>query len=741
MRRRSLTRHALMVSTLLSAPLPALAQPAALTAASGMPAAQRNDPVTFTADQVEYDRDNALVIARGHVEAWQNDHVMRADTITFNRNSGVAAANGNVVLLEPDGQVVFADYAEMKDNMRNGILKDMRALLAENGRLAANGMRRTEGLLNELSRVVYSTCNLCQDDPNKPPLWQIRAASAVQDLEHKKIEYQDAVLQMYGVPVGYFPFLAHPDPSVKRQSGLMPPWFGNSSRLGVFFAEPYYWAIDDHSDATFTPMMTTRAGPDLDIEYRRRFNNGTLLMNGSVGYVDRSLQGTFATRGQFSYDDTWRWGFDINRASSVNYLRDFHVGLGLVGDTNQLPSQVYLEGFGLGAYSRVETRFYQGMSGTIATSRLPIVLPRYQYSYMGRQDSLGGRLSFDAGAFNVYRTDGTGTRRASLSMNYDRPFTGRFGDLWKVTLHGDAAGYDVSQFDQQPNFVYQRHNTDSGRALPQLGVNVRWPFARESGSWGTQVIEPMLQVIVAPQAGDSQAFRYPNEDSLDLEFSDANLFGFNRFGGIDRLEGGQRANAALHGAWFLGGTTFDGMIGQSYRTTKDNLFPALSGLRDQVSDIVARGTLSPTHWLDLIYRTRLDKRSLEPRMVDTIASVGVPKFRVNAGYIHSTNNPYLLYDQAQPLPLNSPYYRPRNEVSLGLSSDWGKYRFTGFARRDMTDSRMVAIGSDAIYEDECFILDFRFYRRYTTINNDHGSTTLLVQFTFKTIGQFGYRAI
>ena len=163
------------------------------------------------------------MIAQGHVEAWQNDHVLRADQITFDRNTGVAAAKGNVVLLEPDGQVLFADYAELTQDMKNGVLRDMRAILAENGRLAANGARRTDGQINELSRVVYSTCNLCAKDPTRAPLWQIRALSAVQDLEHKKIEYQDAVMEMYGIPVGYMPYFWHADPSVKRASGLADP--------------------------------------------------------------------------------------------------------------------------------------------------------------------------------------------------------------------------------------------------------------------------------------------------------------------------------------------------------------------------------------------------------------------------------------------------------------------------------------------------------------------------------------
>lgn len=733
---------ACLLVLLLLPPAPASAQLGALTTLGSNPQPSRKEPVTFSADQVQYDQQNNLVIATGHVEAWQNDHVMRADKIVFDRNTGTAAATGHVVLLEPDGEVIFADYAEMTQDMNVGVLKDMRALLAQNGKLAANGARRTAGKINELSRVVYSACNLCKKDPTKPPLWQITASAGVQDLEHKRIEYDDAVLQMYGWPVAYFPYISAPDPSVKRASGLLMPWIGNSSELGVFIAQPYYWVIDDQSDATFTPVMTTKEGPQLNVEYRRRFNNGYVLLETSAGYIDNAPQGTIATKGQFDYDDTWRWGFDINRASSSDYVRDFRFGNGYNLDPNLLSSQIYGEGFGEGAYARLDARMYQGLSSVIVDSKLPLVLPRYQYSYFGQPDAWGGRFSLDAGAFNVIRSDGTNTRRTSLTVNWERPFVGALGDLWKVTLHGDAAAYDASGFDEQPS--YGTHSmVETARALPQMAVDFRWPFMRDSGAWGTQVVEPMLQLVVAPQTGSGQINKYPNEDSLDVEFTDANLFGFNRFPGIDRLEGGVRLNAALHGTWYLGGTTFDGFIGQSYRDDKDNLFPEYTGLHNQVSDIVARATFSPATWLDLTYRTRLDAQTLATHMVDTVASVGVPKFRLNLGYLYTTYDPYTLFDTTPPpTPATDPsFFQARDEVSLGATSNWGAYRFNAYARRDLTTNQMVAVGADAIYEDECFIFDLKFFRRYTSINGDNGSTALLLLFTFKTIGQFGYRAI
>jgi len=732
------TLACLLVLALAGAP-PATAQLGGLAATSQQPVSS-SDPVTFTADEVEYDRDNALVIARGRVEAWQNDRVLRADRITFDRNTGVAAAIGNVVFMEPDGQVVFADYAELTRNMREGVMKEMRALLPENGRLAATGMRRTDGVINELARVVYSTCDLCSKDPSRAPLWQVRANSAVQDLEHKVIEYHDATLQMWGVPVAYAPYFWHPDPSVKRASGLLPPAMGVGSRVGVFYSQPYYWVIDDQSDVTIIPTVTSRSGPDLNVEYRRRFNSGTLFFNPSIGYADNAVQGAIATRGQFSIDDTWRWGFDINRASSVRYLLNFNRSASFAGNLNLLASQIFAEGFGRGAYARVDAKAYQTLNIAQSSSRLPLVLPRVQYSYFGLPDGLGGRTMVSMDAFNVMRADGATTRRGRLSLTWERPFTGRFGDLWTVALHNDVVAYDAVHVNSQPTFG-QAGRISTARSLPQAAVTVRWPFARNSGSWGTQVIEPIAQLVVAPQAGDSQRVRYPNEDSLDFEFSDANLFGFNRFPGVDRQEGGVRANVAMRGSWYLSGTTFDALVGQSYRTTRSTIFPSESGLRDQVSDIVARGTFTPNRYLDLTYRTRLDKRNFATRMAEATTSFGVKEFRTTMGYFYSSYNPYSFYDQVAPPPIGSDFYRARNEVIGAVSSDWGRFRVQGFARHDLSRKRMVAYGADLIYEDECFIFDLRVYRRNTSLNNDNGSTTVLLLFTFKTLGEVGYRAL
>ncbi len=222
---------------------------------------------------------------------------------------------------------------------------------------------------------------------------------------------------------------------------------------------------------------------------------------------------------------------------------------------------------------------------------------------------------------------------------------------------------------------------------------------RDGGSTGTQIIEPIAQVIAAPNAGAFLHRNIPNEDSLDFEFTDANLFSLNRFPGIDRFEGGLRANVGLHAAWTVGSTNIDTLVGQSYREHLDKSLPLISGLDHHVSDVVARATITPASWFDLTARTRVDPRNGDIRFGDVVASAGTPLFRPTLGYLYSSTNPYFLFDQ-------SPASRAADRLPGQLLRAAGRgharrqhpvrpYKLSGYVRRDLTLSKIVSIGTHA----------------------------------------------
>src|SRR5437588_8586827 len=223
----------LAVLGLLCAAAPALAQ-----LAVGGHRQDRNAPVVFQADEVQYDEQLSLTVAKGHVEISQGGEVLLADTVSYNQRSDTVSASGHVSLLMPTGEVIFADFMELRDSMNNAFAQNVRMLLSDRSRLVANAARRINGNRLELRRGVYSPCDLCKSDPTRPPAWQLKAREASNDKELKLIEFRDVTLAVDGWPVFYTPYLSEPEPSVKRASGFLMPTFGNSNNVGFQLAVP-----------------------------------------------------------------------------------------------------------------------------------------------------------------------------------------------------------------------------------------------------------------------------------------------------------------------------------------------------------------------------------------------------------------------------------------------------------------------------------------------------------------------
>jgi LPS-assembly protein len=684
-----------------------------------------NEPVTFLADRVTYDKINGIVTASGHVQAWQNDHYLAADSVTFDRNTDVAAGHGHVVIIEPTGEIIFGDYAEVSQGMKNGIITGMRAYLAQNGKLAANGARRTEGKLNEMSRAVYSACDLCKLDPLRAPEWQIRGDHATEDLEHKRIEYSDAWIDVFGYPVFWLPYMSQTDPSVKRQSGLLIPSFGvDNNHLGAFFTVPYYWVLDDASDLTTTPEISSQQGGDFAAEYRRWFNEGRIDFTGAFGRDSNELSAYLFGTAAFSWDDTWRYGANVALANNAVFLRDYNVTTAVY---NYLQTTAYIEGFGVGSYSKLDASIFQGLNATVQQNTLPYVLPRYSYSFFSQPVFLGGRFTFDTMAWDVLRQVGTSDRRLAARAAWDRPFSGLLGEQYQFTASVAGAAYEANQLSSQPTYG-------------EVGV---------STAAHVQVIEPIVQLIGAPQSGNSLHDRLPNEDSLDYEFTDTTLFSQNRFGGYDRFDGGERANFALHGNWtFKGGQVLDGIIGASAIEHIDqNLYPQFQPWdgfekRKHISDVVGRASLMVNKWVSLTARARIDQYNGDVRFGEAVASVGPPIAHMTLGYFYAATNPYSIYlnDYFVPntlVPTNAnaaAFFTPRSDVGVGVGTKSSHFTASVDAHANVQTDQLDTLNAHLRWEDECTALDFLFQQRYTSILGDSGSTTILFTITLKTVG-------
>lgn len=595
-------------------------------------------PTYLSADQVQYDRNLGVVRASGHVELTREGRILLADTITYNERTDIVVASGNVSLLEPSGDVLFADYAELRDGMRNGFIRAVRVLLADNSRFAADDAQREDGNKTVLSRAVYSPCNLCPTDPTRAPLWQVKAVRVIHNQEAQRVEYKDAVFEIMGIPAAYTPYFSHPDPTVKRQSGLLPATITSSDFFGIKAQTPYFWAIGPDRDATITPQFSVEQGWQLAAEYRQRLASGEFHIDGSytpgselggtTGRVgNNNGRGHIRSLGRFRASDSSRLGFNLFRASDETYLRRYEIP---GGNVNSLTSRAFYEKINDRNFASANAYVWQSMIVGERQGALPYALPMLTYSHAGEPDLWGGRLGVEAGLLSLYREDGEDVRRASLSGNWQRTHYAAAGDVYTLTAQLRGEGYWVNEGNDPANPQTARDSSITGRVQPLAAFDWRFPFVRGEGST-RQLIEPVVSLVATPYGGNSPSI--PNEDSQLIEFDETNLFGLSRFPGLDRYDGGPRANIGLRtGIFGTGGRFAELLVGQSLRARKDDTFPTGSGLTREQSDYVGRLSMSPVPHVTLTDRVRLDQSSVGLRRHEIIASLGPPAINVSVSY-------------------------------------------------------------------------------------------------------------
>ena len=175
------------------------------------------------ADQVTYDFDNEVVTAAGNVQIYYGGFVLDAATVTYDQKSGRLIASGGVRLLEPGGNIVTTERLDMTDDFRDAFVSSLNVITTDDARFTAQTAERRDGNLTIFHKGIYTACEPCLEHPDRPPLWQIKAARIIHNEAEQTVYYEDARLEFFGVPIAYTPIFFHPDPTVRRKTGFLTP--------------------------------------------------------------------------------------------------------------------------------------------------------------------------------------------------------------------------------------------------------------------------------------------------------------------------------------------------------------------------------------------------------------------------------------------------------------------------------------------------------------------------------------
>lgn len=717
-----------VAASLLAVLLPLFAADPASAQDGTVPSDEAMDQAVISADEITYDESLNAVFATGNVEIAYGERIMLADSIRYDRDDDSVIAAGNIVMLEPTGETLFAEYVELEDELKSGVIENIRILLSDDSRFAANGARRIDGRKTVMRKAVYSPCEICAEDPERPPLWQLKASTIIHDQESHNIVYNNAWMELFGIPVFYTPFLTHPDPTVERRTGLLAPEVGTSVVFGGYARIPLYIAFNDSIDMTVEPIITSKEPPILALEYRQRFNRGQVDFSGSATKADRETgdeanptieqdltRGHIFANGLFAIDEHWRTGFDYRRASDPTYL-DRYDFFGEYGET--LESKAFIEGFHGRTYTAGNIFGYQDLKFTDVEEE-PLILPSIVHNYLSEADSTGGRWSFDANLRSTVRDSGQDTRRLSFKSGYSIPFISDYGLATTLSASLRVDGYHMDQVEVDGEL---ENNVVESRVIPRAAVEMRYPFVR--GRTGSlEVIEPIVAFIAAPNNGNPEAI--PDEDSVVVELDDTNLFSEDQIPGLDRVDTGQRAVYGVKaGIYGESGGRATGFFGQTFRLEDVDGLGNVDDLRQGWSDYVGRLLVSPNKYMDLLYRFRLAEDDFSLRRGETSVGLGPPSLRLVGDHI------YIAAEASNGL------YPDREEVSAELSSQLTDFwSIAANTRRDLTsDGGPIEHGARITYEDECFRLGLKFRRDFTSSVDVEEETKFSIEVVFKNLG-------
>ncbi len=697
-----------------------------------------SSPVDLQADKLVHDDNGQSVTAIGDVVLTQDGRTVRADKIVYNVNIDKVIASGNVVFTEINGDKHYANSAEFNNALKDGFVEGLKTFLVDGSRFKASNANHISGNKTVMKNAYYTPCEECKEHPDSTPLWQIRASKVEHDKQEKRVTYRNARFEVKGVPVAYLPYFSHPDGSVKRKSGFLTPSAGYKSDLGVFIQSSYYWAIAPEKDMTFGLMAMSDESPLAMIQWRQRWNNASLIADGTLTYSDRtdrdavqnierneSVRGNLSVDGRWDINNKWRSGIKLDIASDDQYLRQYDFD-----SEDVLENEIYLERFSGRNYANAHMLAFQDLRIAENQEDQPHILPEIQASFLGEQGKvpiIGGRWSFDASLLGLVRDDDEqDVNRIYSALGWQRRIVSDFGLVSVIDTNIQGSVYDINDRTGSNNGTTIKGNSIENRAFGYVNALTSYPMVKMFKDYQV-IIEPVASVTISPNIGINNDI--PNEDSQDVQIDTLNLFEANRFPGVDGIEDKSHITYGFRsGIYGHEGSHGKVFIGQSYRFDEnedENPFSQGSGLNEQESDIVGQisGNYKENYQLD--YRFQLDNHSLSSQRHEVDASAKFGKLSISSRYLFAK--------ELEGTDINETREQINNSASYYLNDNWRVY---GSARHDLGNNpglRKAGFGVD--YLGQCISLSLIGERNLTDEASGDSGTEIMFRLGLKNLGE------
>ena len=454
---------------------------------------------------------------------------------------------------------------------------------------------------------VFTSCK----KTDKCPPWKIMSNEIRHDKIKKQITYKNAWLEIYDFPVAYFPKFFHPDPSVKRQSGLLKPELGNSNNLGSSIYVPYFLAISKNKDLTIKPRLFEDNKFLLQNEYRQKTKKSFTIADFSiVNGHDSSAQDKGGTKSHLFTNTLVDLSLDsfnksmlqikYQQTSSDNYLKLFDLKSPLIlDDTDALESKIQFDLEHENYDLTTSFEMYETLSGS-DSDRFQYVLPSYNFSKNFLLDNINGNFNLNSYGKNTLNDTNILTSSISNDLNYSA--------LSKYFDNGIKTNFEIALKNintvGKNNSIYK--NSPQSEIMSAYTYNASIPLIKKNTKT-FNTLEPKLSLRFSPH-------EMKNNSGESRRIDVNNIFSSNRLSLDDSFESGESLTLGLNFKKEKINTEnkidkieeyIDFKLASIYRLDEENNIPTNSTLNKKNSNIFGQLDFKPTKNISLGYNFSL----------------------------------------------------------------------------------------------------------------------------------------
>ena len=526
--------------------------------AQSVPPAQAQGTTTVDAETIEGVGD-LEVTARGKAEIRRDDVTIFGEVLRYNSEFGRVQGEGGV-RLQRDGDRFYGPRLRFNTLDDSGTVESPKYLIQREA-TARGGAEEIEIVDREHYRLkngTFTSCEAGRDD------WVLQATEIELVYDKQEGAAKHPRLRFYDVPILAFPYATFPLEN-RRRSGLLAPYYSQTSQRGLEIGVPYYWNIAPEADLTITPVYMTKRGVQLK-------NWGRYLQPNYSGEMKLEYLPDDKEFGKSRSGVSWQHAqrfapnftgnLDYNRVSDDRYFTDLasQVRVVTIGNLQQDGYLTYNSTLGGYPYSaQVRVQKFQTLQDPLA----PIDPPYHrvpQLTFSSSQSNVAGLFDSTLPAEVVrfahdVKVEGT---RASINPVAALPM---LAPSWFITpkVGLRAASYNLDHTD--PGAQMSPHAT-----IPWTSLDSGLVFERSARFFGealTQTLEPRMYYVYAPYRNQDA---FPIFDTALADFNYTQLFSENRFTGGDRFGDANQLTLAMSSRFLAqnGQESLRATIGQRY---------------------------------------------------------------------------------------------------------------------------------------------------------------------------------